>query len=301
VCAKSQSLRIGVLGNAFLGRASREALFVLIKGYIDESYGMDNDDPKTKIFTLSCAMSNVKGWAAIESSWKKCLAAKNKWLKARNRKPISRYHAADCAGFYNEFSDWNKDEQIPFVKDLLASMTRGDGWVNVVAYSMPMEPFLAEFPECADDPLPHCYSLIKLLMLAIVDQIRLAQRKFGKIKRTDIVLFHERCPYDGSLLNSFNKAIADETFAERGMFHSITPLGWETCTALQPADLVAYETFKDAQRQFSGRPRHKSLDFLLSTDTFGGRSQTFKPDAFKLLRKLIDEGKAKHEASGSGV
>lgn len=270
---------------------------MLIRGYIDESYGMDNDDPKTQIFTLSCAMSNIKGWAAIESSWRKCLAAKNRSLKAQNRKPISRYHATDCAGFHNEFGDWKKDEQIPFVKDLLASMTRGDGWVNVIAYSMPMEAFLADFPECADDPLPHCYSLVKLLMLEIVNQIHLAQRKSGRVKHTDIVLFHERCPFDGAILNSFNKAIADETFEERGMFRSIAPLGWETCTALQPADLVAYETFKDAQRQFSGRPRHKSLDFLLSTDTFGGRARTFKQDAFKLLRKVIDEGKAKQAAA----
>lgn len=100
---------------------------MLIKGYIDESYGMDNDDPKTAIFTLSCAMSNIKGWAAIESSWKKCLAAKNKSLKLQGRPPISRYHAADCSGFHGEFSDWSKDEQIAFVKDLLASLTRGDG------------------------------------------------------------------------------------------------------------------------------------------------------------------------------
>jgi hypothetical protein len=270
---------------------------VLIKGYIDESYGADSNDPSTQMFTLSCAMSNVKGWAAIESAWKKCLAAKNKSLKAQNRKPLSRYHAADCAGFHNEFSDWNKDEQIPFVKDLLASMTRGDGWVNVIAYSMPMAAFLAEFPECKGEPLPACYSLIKLIMLEIADQIKLAQQKFKKVKRADILLFHERCPYDASILNSFNNATADVTFVERGMFHSITPLGWETCTALQTADLVAYETFKDAQRRFSGRPRHKSLDFLLSTDTFGGRARTFKQDAFKLLRNVIDEGKAKQAST----
>ena len=270
---------------------------MLIKGYIDESYGMDNNDPSTMLFTLSCAMSNVKGWAAIESSWKKCLASKNESLKSQGRPLISRYHAADCSGFHGEFSDWDKEkDQIPFVKDLLASLTRGDGWVNVVAYSMPMEPFFEEFPECKDDPLPACYSLIKLLMLEITDQIELARQRHKKPKRADVVLFHDRCPYDASILNSFNNAIADETFTERGMFHSITPLGWETCIALQAADLIAYETFKDSQRQFSGRKRHKSLDFLLSTDTFGGRARTFKPSAFSLLRKVIDEEKARHQA-----
>jgi hypothetical protein len=160
-----------------------------------------------------------------------------------------------------------------------------------------MEPFLAEFPECKDEPLPSCYSLIKLLMLEIADQVQLARQRYKNTKRADIVLFHERCSYDAAILNSFNTAITDKTFAEREMFHSITSLGWETCTALQPADLIAYETFKDSQRQFSGRDRRKSLDFLLSTDTFGGRARTFKEDAFKVLRKVIDDEKAKHDAA----
>lgn len=161
-----------------------------------------------------------------------------------------------------------------------------------------MEPFLAEFPECADNPLPACYSLIKLIMLEIVEQVEIARRKWKKTKPADIVLFHERCPYDASILNSFNHAVEDETFTERSMFHSIASLGWETCTALQPADLIAYETFKDSQRQFSGRDRRKSLDFLLSTDTFGGRARTFKSGAFALLRKVIDGEKAKRQGSG---
>jgi hypothetical protein len=270
---------------------------VLIKGYIDESYGTDKNDPSTEIFTLSCAMSNVKGWAAIESAWKKCLAAKNKSLKAQGRKLISRYHATDCSSFHGEFEGWNKEEQISFARDLMGGLTRGDAWVNVVAYSMPMESFLAEFPECKDEPLPHCYSLIKMIMLEIADQINLARHRFQKIKRADVVLFHERCPYDTSILNSFNQAIADETFKEREMFHSVTSIGWETSIALQAADLIAYETFKDAQRQFSGRDRRKSLDFLLSTDTFGGRARTFKLNAFKMLRKVIDEGKSKQTST----
>jgi hypothetical protein len=279
------------LGKAFLGDYSKQGFFLLIKGYIDESYGCEKDDPSTQIFTLSCAMSNIKGWAAIESGWKKCLAAKNKSLKAQGRKLITRYHATDCSTFHGEFEGWKKDEQIAFAKDLMASLTRGDAWVNVVAYSMPMEAFLAEFPEHKDDPMPACYSLIKMLMLEIADQVNLARRRYMKSKRADVVLFHERCPYDASILNSFNKAIADETFPERGMFHSIAPLGWESCIALQPADLIAYETFKDAQRRFSGRNRRKSLDFLLSTDAFGGRARTFKDGAFAILRKVIDSEK----------
>jgi len=257
---------------------------VIIRGYIDESYDSD-------IFTLSCAMSDVKGWQGIESAWKKCLVAKNKELKKAGRQQISRYHAADCSSLVNEFAGWSVPEQIAFSKELMAIFNRGKNWINVIAYSMPLAAFKAEFPECSDDPLPACYSLLKMIMLEIADQFAAGKKKYGKIKPVDVFLFYERCSYGGVLLNSFNHAKDDQTFAEREQFRTIAPLSWETCTALQPADLIAYETFKDAQRAFSGRIRRKSLEFLLSTDTFGGRARTFKPDAFKILRQLIDEGK----------
>jgi hypothetical protein len=40
-----------------------------LKGYIDESYGQ-------KIFTLSCLMSDAKGWISFQFAWKNLLRSK---------------------------------------------------------------------------------------------------------------------------------------------------------------------------------------------------------------------------------
>jgi hypothetical protein len=64
--------------------------------------------------------------------------------------------------------------------------------------------------------------------------------------------------------------------------------------AIQPADLMAYDVMKDAKQQMAGKPQRKTIEFLLNTGTFSGRARSFKPNAFALLRKLIDEGKVKH-------
>jgi hypothetical protein len=263
-------------------------VFVILKGYIDESYWPPG---RPQLFTLACTMSDIKGWQEINAAWKRCLNAKNRQLRGQGRKTLSRYHASDCANLKNEFEGWDVPEQIEFTKTLLAIFKRH--WVNVIAYTMPMESFYAEFPECINDPFPACYSILKLLMLEIVDQIERARNKFGDVKETKIAFFYERNPCGGTLTSTFDSAKNDPTFAERELFKTIEPVGWEDCIAIQPADLMAYDVMKDAKQQMAGKPQRKTIEFLLSTGTFSGRARSFKPNAFKILRQLIDEGKAK--------
>jgi hypothetical protein len=220
-------------------------------------------------------------------------------LAKQGRKMLSRYHATDCANLRNEFKGWDVTEQIEFTKKLLAIFKRH--WVNVVAYTMPMEHFYAEFPEYADDPFPACYSILKLLMVEIVDQIERARERYGDIRKVNIAFFYERNPYGGTLTNTFNNAKNDPTFAERDSFKTIAPVGWEDCMAIQPADLMAYDVMKNAKQQMAGKPQRKTIQFLLSTGTFSGRAMSFKPNVFAVLRKLIDEGRARQQASVLGV
>src|SRR5262249_8492554 len=100
-------------------------------------------------------MSTPSKWMWFENAWKKCLDAKNRELKKQGRQTISRYHAADCSSRLNEFKGWTVEEQISFTKSLLSVFKRG--CVNVVAYSMPMQEFVRQIPECADNPIEACY------------------------------------------------------------------------------------------------------------------------------------------------
>jgi hypothetical protein len=134
-------------------------------------------------------------------------------------------------------------------------------------------------------------------MLEIVDQIALAQKRFGKVKKTEIAFLYERNPYGGVLTNTFNSAKDDPTFDERDLFKTIAPVGWEDCIAIQPADFMAYDIMKNAKQQMAGKPQRKTIEFLLSTGTFSGRAMSFKPAVFTKLRQLIDEAKAKRSAA----
>lgn len=253
---------------------------MIFRGYFDESYN-------SKVFTLSCLASDPVGWAEIERSWKLCLAAKNKDLKAQGRRQISRYHAADCSSLCNEFQGWSVDEQIELAKQLMASLRRGRAWVNTISYTIPIDDFVHEF-DIKGDPILVCYQeLVKFIMLEMTAQIREAEEKFGSVKPVNYVLFHERCSHDGLYLTAFNAMMSDSTFTGKRHFSTIAPLGWENCIPLQPADMIAYETFKEAERQLSGRKRRKSLEFLMESSRFGGRSKHFEARNLREWRDII--------------
>lgn len=252
---------------------------MILNGYIDESYNQ-------RFFTLSCLLGRPKDWMWIESEWKKVLREKNAELSRAGRRKISRYHAADCSSCRNEFTGWTVDEQIVFVKRLLAIFNKY--MTSVVAYTVPIEDYKDIYPEHRADPFPALYELLtSFLMNQTVHEIR-TQAGPWAIDQVSIALIHDRSDYDQSYLAAFNSCMRDSTFEGREIFKSITSLGWEDCIPLQAADMLAYETFKDAENGVLGRKRRKSLTSILEGTKFGGRSKAFTRSTLKLLRGTVD-------------
>ena len=116
-------------------------------------------------------------------------------------------------------------------------------------YLLNLQEMVEEIPETKFDPVGVAYDvLLKFLMSEIGKGIM-------ELPQGKITLFHERCAYDGVLLDSFNTLINDPTFISRKCFTTIAPMGWEDCVPLQPADLIAYENFKEGFRQLPNRNR----------------------------------------------
>jgi len=124
-------------------------------------------------------------------------------------------------------------------------------------------------------------------MVCAIEDAR--KKQGGRSKQVNFVLFHERSPYDARLLTTFNRVMADSTFSGREMFSTIAPLGWQDCIPLQAADLIAYENFKESERQLTGRARRKSLAVLLDMAQFGGRARSFTDEGVAALRREVDK------------
>jgi hypothetical protein len=252
-------------------------IFVLLTGCIDESGDAQN-------FTLSCLISDGEGWFHAENALLDILEAKNKELLAQGRKPISRYHAADCASCKDDFEGWGVPEQIEFVKSLLDIFTKHH--MDIISLSVNLDDLVQEVPVTKGNPKGFSYVVLLRLVMGEIGDVVLKRNPNHLIS-----LVHDRCEYDCALLGAFEQTLRDPAFRYSHRFNNITAASWEHCVPLQLADLIAYEVHKDHQREIgkSGRPRRKSLRVLLEHGRLGGGGRAFDQASLQLLKQFIDE------------
>lgn len=270
---------------------------MLFRGYIDESYG-----PAQNIFALSCLLAKGSQWIDFERKWRLHLAVKNRELKKAGRPLISRYHASDCSGCRKEFKGWNRDERDAFVCGLFQIFRQIKTFT--VVYDVRIDDVCEVFPEYARDRLEAAYFWLTTFMLIQIGKDLNGTPKNGSAIRFN--LFHDRTggdgKYDSTILHAFTRLKKDQTFTHREKFTAIAPVGWEDHIALQPADLVAFECYKQAEARFATRKSRRSFEELLNMRTFGIHSKTVNLDALKELKRIVyeaEERKVRRESNAN--
>jgi hypothetical protein len=251
----------------------------MLAAYIDES-------GNSELFTLSCLVAAYGAWVWFEMDWKTCLDKTNASLVRQGRKPITRYHAADCSSRLNEFEGWTQQEQVSLFTSLLGVFHKHI--TNTIAFTISLKELSEEIPTSADDPKRSAYVLLlKYLMIEIGNNI-LARENWQLVS-----IVHDRTDaYNRVLLDTFNAMLSDNTFRYRDRFTSITPMSWQDSIPLQAADLLAYENFKEVERQTRTRSRRKSLEALLGlTDTFGGKCVSIPRQGIREIKAMLDAEK----------
>ena len=259
----------------------------MLAGYVDES-----EDKTKTLFTLSCLTGDYAAWFWIEQEWLKVLTTKNVELAAQGRKTISRYHASDCASRLGEFKGWSVDEQLPFVKDLLAIFERYR--LDVASYTINLAEMQDVLPETKASPYGFAYLI---LLWYLMDEIM--GHTFTREPSEAVHLFHDRSDFDGVYLDAFNLRIEDPVnTALKRHFFSITPMGWDKCVPLQPADLMAFENMKDSESNIlTSRDRRKSLVNILDRGKMGGSLRGITLDTLLEIRQRIDNSNDESRAA----
>jgi hypothetical protein len=113
-------------------------------------------------------------------------------------------------------------------------------------------------------------------------------------KHTDAImgLTHDHCDYDAALLEAFNHMLDDSAFKCRSRFTTLMPATWDHCIPLQPADLMAYENFKEAirRKEMSRRKRRTTLKLLLGQpQSLGGNLKCMNRANLRYFKTIMDE------------
>jgi len=263
----------------------------MFTGYLDDSGSSD-----THLFTLSCLFGHGSMWQWVEWAWLNCLENKNKQLESQGRKPIRRYHAADCSGFHKDFKNWSKEEQIEFTDKLIRVFQRHN--LAAISYTLDLRDLAAEFPEAKKKQYELAHVLLLIRIMAFLSEKLLDLPGYS---RDRLSLIHDRSDYERVLLNTFDYMKNEGTLKNGERFTTIAPMGWEDCVPLQPADLIAYENFKIVERNSKGKKRRISMERILDLDSFGGRGASLNREALKEIRSALDEDSLRSLLEFAGI
>jgi hypothetical protein len=218
---------------------------MLLRFYADESYN-------NRTF-------NFGGWLGEESEWNRL---EGQWLKRieherRKHGKLARYHASDCASRLQDYQGWSIAEQIQHTQKLQAIITRRD--LIAICSGVDLLALSRVFTGDAKDPLRGAYDLtVRHLMM----MIRTAVRR-GHGHRVTII--HDQTNgYNGVISDAFHRFLEEAGERYKELFVTIAPMRWQDCVPLQPADMIAFDTFKllDGTVHSSARMR-RSLQELL--------------------------------------
>jgi hypothetical protein len=234
-----------------------------------------------------------ENWQFLSIDWDECIKKKNRELKKQGRKLIRRFRAADINNFAEDFKGWDPDERKEFSRELLHILGRPEHRMYGFSYSILLKQLVEVIPETRPDPKGFAnHLLLKLLMCDIGEGI--TEENEGDLSGIKVALIHDRCAYNGVLQKAFDVMRTDKTFTERSIFVTLAPMGWEDCVPLQPADLLAYEAYKEVLRQCSenekdrARPMRIPLSSLLNSDSFRGTAKKLDRDEITKLKSLMD-------------
>ncbi len=228
----------------------------MMTGYLDDSY-----DNATVVSGGWVAEDGI--WDVIQDKWNARVRHETAMSLLKGLKPVTRYHASDCANRVNDFEGWSVQRQIIFVKRLVEIMTQHPLHRKPMIFSWGLS--LSEFravsgPREASDLLKEGYAICALECFRNIAQMMQTYRPGERV-----TFMHDSGPLFAPALRAFSQVKHDGA----DQFVTLAPMDWRDCSMLQPADMVAYDSFKVINRRLHDDPLavRKSLEELVGRKT----------------------------------
>jgi hypothetical protein len=212
----------------------------VIKAFFDESYNPNN----LRMFAVACILAHADEWEQIEIGWKAALAEKNAELAGRGKKRFSRYHAAEMNAHDGEFSEWDGPEIRAFTEKLL-DVIRGKR-IFILSFAMILDDMVKVFPEWADDPKAYAYGFAFMGCLPLCGRLAAMPEYFDPQQL--IRVWHDQGEWNHVALDAWERTKKDRNYSESWRFDECTRASAVTNVCLQPADMMAYECWRESER-----------------------------------------------------
>lgn len=204
----------------------------MFQAYFDES-GIQADS----------AMFALAGYVAPEKEWRRFVP---KWQAVLDKYDIKVFHASECNVNEGEFRKFKhkREERNEFVKELLSNISQRP---RIWAFNSGVA--VKDFPDKLVPISPKTGHPYYVAMKTLLAQIGMAMGKFYPRERVTLVFDRQR-ELSAKAVELFNLGLEELDWEDRRRFSDITYGAKDDTIPLQPADALAYDSFREFERRY---------------------------------------------------
>jgi len=216
--------------------------------YCDESYDSKSKEPNVYV---------VGGLAADESVWEKI---ERSWNWKNRRVGVPHFHASHLNAHDHEFKGWTKQRAKRYSSDLLKILVRQKRKLHAVSVGLLAKDYARIINEEGRVRLGNPYILcFKECIALLAEELHRPQNGWDKDVKFSVIL--EQTRFQNEAIGVFYKMKAHPTWQAAYRLGTCAPGSRDEFIALQPADLIAYETFRLIhERHFGMNKLRKPLE-----------------------------------------
>jgi hypothetical protein len=252
------------------GRGRR--LMVMLRFYCDESFR----HKKSNTFVVGGLISDERTWGRIETRWD----SKNK------RVGVPRFHAAHLNARKHEYEGWTPQRSKRYVKGLLKILQDQKRRLNIISVGILNKEYeriiSSEGRLKFGNPYIVCF---KQCISLIAEEM---ERHWEPDDKFSVIL--EQNDFQNEAIDVFYKMKGSIEWPPYRRLAACAPGGKDEYIALQPADLVAYETFRLLDEKHYGSQKiRKALNALFPHNGVAG--VYFEEDTLTRLKEPLESAK----------
>jgi hypothetical protein len=196
----------------------------LFKAYFDESY----DQRYERVFVVAGWLCDEQCWKQLEEEWRAIIT---------NEPGVTRYHASNCYNLVKEFADWTHERRDAFVINLLETIKRHKPIGIGTGILLPDYREIMTEDKCrrkVGSPRTLCFQQC----------IQFVAEGMEGVPEEQVSVVFDHSEYDLEAREAYNKMVGDPGWPHARRFAGFDIALGQECTALEPADMNAFLTFR---------------------------------------------------------
>ncbi len=184
-------------------------------------------------------------WEKIERRWDYRVRYENARSARRGEPQIDRYHASDLDNLKQQFSPekgWSRERGKTFTKKLIdilgAHKEKLRNPIDIAAGIF--IPHIQEAYPASQKEKIHRQHWAAYRVCMMESLLMLAETMKRAFPNDQVAVIYDRGPFSSAAQSAFD-SFKDGKTVNKGDVVTVAPMGWEDCTALQPADMMAFE------------------------------------------------------------